>query len=69
MFVEGIRNADPPIIPAASQAAFIQEVFGNLREILSHHQRILGALFARQREQHPLIQSVSDIILDSESMI
>ena len=26
---------------------------------------MLGALFARQRDHHPLIQSVSDIILDS----
>lgn len=40
-------------------------MFGNLKEILAHHQRMLGALFARQRDHHPLIQSVSDIILDS----
>ncbi|CAA7267017.1 unnamed protein product [Cyclocybe aegerita] len=45
--------------------AFIQEVFGNLNEILSHHNRILAALFARQRDQHPLIQSVADLLLDT----
>jgi hypothetical protein len=43
------------------------EVFCNLREILVHDQRMLRSLFVRQREQHPLIQSVADIILDSES--
>lgn len=33
--------------------------------ILAHHQRMLGALYARQREQFPLVQSLTDIILDS----
>jgi hypothetical protein len=28
---------------------------------------MLAALFARQREQHPIVQSVTDIILDSQS--
>jgi hypothetical protein len=34
---------------------------------LAHHQRMLWSLFARQRDQHPFIQSVADIILDSRS--
>jgi RHO1 GDP-GTP exchange protein 1/2 len=45
---------------------FCKEVFWNLDEILRHHQRMLAALFNRQREQHPLIQSIADVILDSE---
>ncbi len=44
---------------------FVSEVFWNLNEILAHHQRMLRSLFARQRDQHPLVQSVADIILDS----
>jgi len=28
---------------------------------------MLAALFSRQREQHPLVQSVADIVLDSQS--
>lgn len=44
---------------------FIKEVFGNLPTILAHHERMLGSLFARQRDQHPLIQSIADIVLDS----
>jgi hypothetical protein len=44
---------------------FVSEVFWNLNEILAHHKRMLRSLFARQRDQHPLVQSVADIILDS----
>jgi len=43
----------------------VSEVFLNLDEILAHHRRMLRSLFARQRDQHPLVQSVADIILDS----
>jgi hypothetical protein len=46
----------------------MSEVFWNLHDILTHHQRMLGSLFARQREQHPLVQSVADIVLDSKSL-
>lgn len=44
---------------------FVSEVFWNLNEILAHHQRMLQSLFSRQRDQHPLVQSVADIVLDS----
>jgi len=47
--------------------AFVSDVFWNLSEILAHHRRMLRSLFSRQRDQHPLVQSVADIILDSES--
>jgi hypothetical protein len=43
----------------------VSEVFWNLNEILAHHKRMLRYLFARQRDQHPIVQSVADIILDS----
>ncbi|KAI0661715.1 hypothetical protein C8Q70DRAFT_673507 [Cubamyces menziesii] len=52
-------------IPQHRVKGFIQEVFFNIDNILAHHQRLLAALFARQREQHPLIQSLSDIVLDN----
>jgi hypothetical protein len=45
---------------------FVSEVFWNLKEILTHHRRMLGSLFLRQKDQHPLVQSVADIILDSK---
>lgn len=65
VFIEPLRNAKPAIIHPEHLQGFLSEVFGNLSEILAHHQSMLGALFARQREQHPLVQSVADIILDS----
>jgi RHO1 GDP-GTP exchange protein 1/2 len=42
---------------------FVREVFWNLDAILEHHQRLVAALFERQRDQHPIVQSVSDVVL------
>lgn len=69
VFIEGLRKANPPIIPVSHLESFIDEVFKNLHQILSFHQRILAALFIRQRDQHPLVQSVADIVLNSEYII
>ncbi|KAJ7773279.1 hypothetical protein B0H16DRAFT_1511726 [Mycena metata] len=65
VFIDRLRSANPPIIRESFLYKFINEVFGNLDQVVSHHQVMLAALFARQREQHPLVQSVSDIILDT----
>jgi RHO1 GDP-GTP exchange protein 1/2 len=43
---------------------FIREVFWNIDAVTAHHQRMLDRLFARQREQHPVVLSITDIILD-----
>jgi hypothetical protein len=48
----------------AEGKTFISEVFWNLGKLLEHHQRMLASLLTRQRDQHPLVQSVADIILD-----
>ena len=53
-----------PIINFDKQAQFRDEVFFNFDRILGHEHRLLGALYERQREQHPIITSVTDIILD-----
>lgn len=58
-------QANPPIIPTDRIQNFITEVFWNLGAILTHHQRLVAALFERQRDQHPVISSVSDIILEA----
>lgn len=65
VYIDALRSASPPIIRESFLNKFINEVFGNLDQVVAHHQRMLGALFARQREQHPIVQSISDIILDS----
>ncbi|KAJ7104153.1 hypothetical protein B0H15DRAFT_11382 [Mycena belliarum] len=65
VFIDALRSATPPIIRESFLHKFITEVFGNLDQLVAHHQRMLGALFARQREQHPIVHSISDIVLDT----
>ncbi|KAK0223358.1 hypothetical protein IW262DRAFT_820050 [Armillaria fumosa] len=65
VFITPLRNASQPIIAESILPRFIAEVFGNLNQILTHHQRLLAALFARQREQHPFVLSIADIILET----
>ncbi|KAJ6576436.1 hypothetical protein DFH09DRAFT_1276455 [Mycena vulgaris] len=65
VYIDALRSASPPIIRESFLNKFINEVFGNLDQLVAHHQNMLGALFARQREQHPVVQSISDIILDT----
>ncbi len=62
MFIEPLRESNAILTDVDD---FIYDVFANLSEILGYHQRMLDALFQRQREQHPLIQSVADVILES----
>ncbi|XP_006459443.1 hypothetical protein AGABI2DRAFT_201698 [Agaricus bisporus var. bisporus H97] len=64
LYIDGIRRANPHIIPERRLPGFITDVFGNFHEILNFHQHLLKQLFARQREQHPVLQTVGDIILD-----
>lgn len=52
-----------------SLESFVSEVFNNLYNITDHHQRMLAALFARQRDQHPLIQSIADVVLEGGSSV
>ncbi|KAF9648739.1 hypothetical protein BDM02DRAFT_3155589 [Thelephora ganbajun] len=65
VFIDGLLNANPPVIDPEHLRPFISEVFGNIEAISSHHHRMLAALFSRQREQHPLVQSVTDVVLDT----
>ena len=67
VFIGSLLGTDPPVISPDNLMSFISEVFGNIDAISSHHHRMLAALFSRQREQHPLVQSVTDIVLDSQS--
>jgi hypothetical protein len=63
VFLGPLIRAQPPIIPVDRIESFVREVFWNLDAISNHHQRLLAALFDRQRDQHPIVQSVSDVIL------
>ncbi|TFK28142.1 hypothetical protein FA15DRAFT_665628 [Coprinopsis marcescibilis] len=65
IFIHGLFKAQPPVIPEHQISAFVNDVFGNLHEILLHHRTMLGALFARQRDDHPLINSIADVVLET----
>ncbi|KZT57930.1 hypothetical protein CALCODRAFT_495589 [Calocera cornea HHB12733] len=65
VFIASLCSASPPPIgPKPVLEAFLLEVFSNLSSIRAQHERMLGLLFERQREQHPIIASVADIVLD-----
>ncbi|KXN84722.1 Rho1 guanine nucleotide exchange factor 3 [Leucoagaricus sp. SymC.cos] len=64
LFIDGLRSARPEIMPKTQLSSFIIDVFSNIQEILDLHRQLLNALFERQREQHPLLQTIGDIILD-----
>ncbi|TDL16579.1 hypothetical protein BD410DRAFT_822834 [Rickenella mellea] len=63
VFIDSLPTAG--VMPPEQLQDYVKETFWNLDEIISHHQSMLGALFARQRDQHPLIQSVTDVILET----
>lgn len=65
VFIEPLRFANPPVIAPDKLRPFVQEVFWNLGQISVHHEHMLAALFERQLDQHPLVQSVTDIVLET----
>ena len=65
VFIRNLRDYSP--IPAKRLEGFITQVFCNVDDVLRFHQQMLANLFERQREQHPLIQSIADIVLSGES--
>lgn len=65
VFIEPLQFANPPVIAPDKLRSFIYEVFYNLGPITVHHEHMLAALFERQLDQHPLVQSVTDIILET----
>ncbi|KAG9088881.1 hypothetical protein FRC06_001802 [Ceratobasidium sp. 370] len=65
IFRDGLVYANPPIIPNRDKLrTFVEEVFFNAQEILSIHLGLRDRLFERQRDQHPIYQSVADIYLE-----
>ncbi|KAL7280654.1 hypothetical protein ACG7TL_005593 [Trametes sanguinea] len=65
MYVSPLREMDPPIIPRDRLEQFIQEVFHNYAELHAHHRKMLNKLFEIQREEHPVIRSITAAIYDA----
>ena len=65
MYVYPLREMDPPIIPRDRLEQFISEVFHNYAELHAHHRRMLEKLHEIQRDEHPVIRSVTAAIYDA----
>jgi hypothetical protein len=56
---------DPAIIPRDRLDSFIQDVYHNFGELHAHHRRLLERFHEIQREEHPLIRSVTAAMYDA----
>lgn len=54
-------------MPQHRLKGFVNEVFWNIDAIREEHERMLGALFQKQREFHPLIDSIAEIVTNRTS--
>ena len=65
MYVQPLRWMDPPIIPRERFELFMRDVFCNFGELHAHHRRLLDQFFEIQREEHPVIRSVTATVHDA----
>ena len=65
MYVRPLRSMDPPIVPRERLDTFIRDVFHNFGELHAHHKRLLDQFFEIQREEHPIIRSVTAAMYDA----
>ena len=65
MYVQPLREMDPPIIPRDRLAQFIQDVFHNFAELHMHHRKMLNTFQQIQRDEHPQIRSITAAIYDA----
>jgi hypothetical protein len=63
VYIEPLMNASPPIITEEHPETFIKDVFFNMDNILQYDRHLLSNLFERQRDQHPLILAITDVVL------
>jgi hypothetical protein len=65
MYIRPLRTKVPPIIGKDRLERFIDEVFHNFDELLQHHKKLVEAFHEIQREEHPVIRSVTDPMMDA----
>ncbi|KAL6309388.1 Dbl-like domain-containing protein [Sparassis latifolia] len=65
MYVAPLREMDPPIISRDRLSQFIQDVFHNFAELHVHHRKMLNTFHEIQREEHPVIRSVTAAVYDA----
>ena len=65
IYIDSLRNAEPPIIPRDRLEEFIEEVFHNYLELYEHHKRLVDKFHEIQRDQHPTIKSITAAMFDA----
>ncbi|KAF8677361.1 hypothetical protein RHS04_05906 [Rhizoctonia solani] len=65
LFIQPLLHENPPPIPREGLERFISEVFANFADVHLHHRRMLDTLHEIQREEHPIIRSISAPIFDA----
>ena len=65
MYVQPLKNADPPIIPPERLLSFLHDAFHNYAELYHVHRHMLTRLHEIQRDEHPIIRSVNAPVLDA----
>lgn len=65
MYVQPLRAAEPTIIPRDRLSLFITDAYHNFGALHLQHRKLLDSLHAIQREEHPVINSVSAAVFDA----
>jgi hypothetical protein len=65
MYVRPLRSMDPPIIPRERLESFIHDVYHNFGELHAHHRKLLDQLHEIQREEHPIIRTITAPLFDA----
>jgi RHO1 GDP-GTP exchange protein 1/2 len=65
MYVRPLRSMDPSIIPRERLESFIQDVYHNFGELHAHHRKLLDRLHEIQRDEHPVIRTITAPLFDA----
>ncbi|CAE6417885.1 unnamed protein product [Rhizoctonia solani] len=65
LFIQPLLHESPPPIPRENLDRFVSEVFSNFADVHLHHRRMLDTLHEIQREEHPIIRSISAPVFDA----
>ncbi|KAJ7623683.1 signal transducer [Roridomyces roridus] len=66
MYIKPMRANDPPLFPTSEMLEqFIEDVFHNFSELYQHHRKLVDKFHEIQREQHPVIRSVTAAMFDA----
>lgn len=69
VFIKALRELRIPLLPPNNLENFINDICGNIFELRNIHQRLLEVLYARQREEGPIIKRIGDLYLEAAEKI